>query len=65
MPVLLSDVRYSNGVKFGCVISKILGVKLNFSRLRICVVVVYPLLKKRTGSGMYWRRCWIKYVMGK
>ena len=39
--VLLNNVWHSAVVKSGCVSSRILGIKLKFSRVRICVVVGY------------------------
>ena len=39
--VLLNDVWYSAVVKSVCVRSRILWIKLQFSRVKVCVVVGY------------------------
>ena len=41
MAVLLNDVWHSSVVKFGCISSRILRIKLKFSRVKLCVVVGY------------------------
>ena len=38
--ILLSDVGHSAVVDFGCVSFRILWIKFEFSRVKICVVVV-------------------------
>ena len=39
--ILLNDMWHSIVVDFGCVSSRILWIKLKFSRVKVCVVVGY------------------------
>ena len=39
--ILLDDVGHSALVDFGCVSSRILWIKFKFSRVKVCVVLVY------------------------
>ena len=41
--IQLNDVWHSELVNFGCVSSRILWIKLKFSRVEVCVVVGYDL----------------------
>ena len=41
MTILLNDVWHSAVADFGCVSSRILWIKLKFSRVKVCVVVGY------------------------
>ena len=39
--ILLNDAWHSAVIDFGCVSSRILWIKYRFSRVKVCVVVVY------------------------
>ena len=41
MAVLLSGVRHSAVIKYGCVSSRVLWIKFRFSRVKVCVVAGY------------------------
>ena len=61
---LLNDVWHSAVVDFGCVSSKILWIKLRFSRVKVCEVVGYcpnegDGVEREIGSGTTWTGLWI------
>ena len=45
--ILLNDVWHSAVIDFGCVSSRILWVKFNFSKLKVCVEMLYAPLRER------------------
>ena len=53
--ILLSDVWHNAVVDFGCVNSRILGIKLYFPRVKVCVVVGYS---PNEGDGEERDRFW-------
>ena len=59
--VLLNDVWHSAVVKYRCVSSRILWIKLKFSNLVWWwgTAPVKEMVKKEIGSGMTWARLWI------
>ena len=65
--VLLKDVWHGAVVKYGCVSSGILWIKLKFSRVKVYVVVGYGpnkvKVKKEIGFGMTWIILWITLGM--
>ena len=60
--VLFNDVWHSSVVKSGCVSSRILWIKLKFSRVKFCVVVRYGPSEgdgKERDLEMTWTGLWI------
>ena len=58
VPILLNDVWHSQVVDFGCVSSRILRIKLKFSRVKVCVVVGYG-PNEDEERDRFWSREWI------
>ena len=55
--VQLSDVWHSAMIDFECANSRVLWIKFEFSRVKVCVV---ELVKKGRDSGMTWTGLWIE-----
>ena len=52
---LLNDVWLDAVIDFGCVSFKILWIKFQFSRIKLCLVVGYGPIE---GNGEEWERFW-------
>ena len=60
--ILFNDVWHGAMVKSGCVSSRILLIKIRFSRVAVCVVVGYgqmkEMVKEEIGSATTWTGLW-------